>query len=447
MIPAGPMLSGISNKEKALARERYARGEISKETLLHDYECRIYHGDGICTFYGTANSNQLIAEVLGLHLPGATFVNPGLPLREALTRAASATVCGLTHLGDHYTPIGHVVSEKSVVNAIVAWLATGGSTNETLHLVAIARAAGIRINWDDFSDLSDAVPLLVSIYPNGPGDINSFQQAGGTALLIRELLQNGYLHNDVLTVAGPGLERYTQKPEMDKGRLVWREGPEKSADPNVVRPAAQPFSATGGTRILSGNLGRAVIKVSALADGANTVVEAPAMVFSSQHELAEAFDSGKLNRDLVAVVRFQGPRAIGMPELHKLITFLSIIMERGYAVGLITDGRLSGASGKVPAAIHLTPEAVRKGPLAKVRDGDIIRIDVRAKSLELKVGDRELEAREFAPFDLSSHKFGLGRQIFAPLRRELSGAEEGASAIYTYVDEIIRTAGPEKEKP
>ncbi len=447
MIPAGPMRSGLSNKEKSMARERYARGEISKETLLHDYECRIYQGDGICTFYGTANSNQLIAEVLGLHLPGATFVNPGLPLREALTRAASAMVCSQTHLGENYTPIGHIVSEKSVVNAIVAWLATGGSTNETLHLVAIARAAGIRINWDDFSDLSDVVPLLVSIYPNGPGDINSFQQAGGAALLIRELLQSGHLHSDVLTVAGPGLERYTQKPEMDGDRLIWLEGPEKTADNNVIRPVAQPFSSTGGTRILSGNLGRAVIKVSALADGVDTVVEAPAMVFSSQHELAEAFDSGKLDRDLVAVVRFQGPRAIGMPELHKLITFLSIIMERGYTVGLVTDGRLSGASGKVPAAIHLTPEAVCKGPLAKVLDGDIIRIDVRAKSLELKVSDLELESREYAPFDLSSHKFGLGRQIFAPLRRELSGAEEGASSIYSYVEETIRASEPEKEKP
>ncbi len=447
MIPAGPMISGISNREKTKARERYARGEISKETLLHDYECRIYHGDGICTFYGTANSNQLIAEVLGLHLPGTTFIHPGTPLREALTRAASATVCSLTHLGGNYTPIGHIVNEKSVVNAIVAWLTTGGSTNETLHLVAIARAAGVCINWDDFSDLSDVVPQLVSIYPNGPGDINNFQEAGGTALLIRELLQSGHLHSDVLTVAGPGLKRYTQKPELENGQVVWSEGPETSVDRNVIRPADQPFAATGGTRILSGNLGRAVIKISALTDGVDTVVEAPALVFNSQHELAEAFNADKLNRDMVAVVRFQGPRAIGMPELHKLITFLSIIMERGYTVGLVTDGRLSGASGKVPAAIHLTPEAVCKGPLAKVLDGDIIRIDVRAKSLELKVSDIELESRQYAPFDLSSHKFGLGRQIFAPLRRELSGAEEGASSIYSYVDETIRASEPEKEKP
>jgi phosphogluconate dehydratase len=447
MIPAGPMISGISNREKAKARERYVRGEISKETLLHDYECKIYHGDGICTFYGTANSNQMIAEVLGLHLPGATFIHPGSPLREALTRAASATVCSLTHLGGNYIPIGHVVNEKSVVNAIVAWLATGGSTNETLHLVAIARAAGIRINWDDFSDLSDAVPQLVSIYPNGPGDINSFQEAGGTALLIRELLQSGHLHSDVLTVAGPGLGRYTQKPKLENSRLVWSEGPETSVDRNVIRPADQPFAATGGTRILSGNLGRAVIKISALTDGVDTVVEAPAMVFNSQHELAEAFNADELNRDLIAVFRFQGPRAIGMPELHNLITYLSVIMERGFTVGLVTDGRLSGASGKVPSAIHLTPEAVRQGPLAKVRDGDIIRIDVRAKRLELKVSDRELESREYAPFDLSSHKFGMGRQIFAPLRKDLSGAEEGASSIYTYGDEIIRVSAPEKEKP
>lgn len=431
MIPAGPMYTGLSNREKARARERFELGEISRETLLMDFECRIYHGDGICTFYGTANSNQMIAEFLGLHLPGATFVHPGTPLREALTREAAAAVCGLTHLGAGYTPIGRVVSEKSVVNAIVALLATGGSTNETLHLVAIARAAGICINWDDFSDLSDAVPLFVEIYPNGSGDINSFQEAGGTALLIRELLQRGCLHEDVLTVAGPGLERYTRRPDIVEGRLAWVEGPKASSDSSIIRPVDQPFFPTGGIRILTGNLGRAVIKSSALKDGADTLVEAPAVVFDSQEALAEAFHGDRLNRDLVAVVRFQGPRANGMPELHKLITFLSILMERGYRVGLVTDGRLSGASGKVPSAIHLTPEAMSGGPLAKVRDGDVIRIDVRAKRLELKVSEDELAGRECIRFDADSRQMGLGRPIFATLRNHLCGAEEGATAIFS----------------
>lgn len=430
MIPAGPMKTGLSNREKAKARERYARGEITKETLLIDYECRIYHGDGICTFYGTANSNQMIAEMLGLHLPGATFIQTDSPLREALTREASATVCTLTHLGSNYTPIGQVISEKSIVNAMAALLATGGSTNETLHLVAIARAAGILIDWDDFSDMSDAVPQLVSIYPNGPGDINSFQDAGGTALLIRELLKCGCLYDDVQTVAGPGLERYTHRPMLENGMLVWEEGPKSSADPNVIRNAENPFAPTGGIRILSGNLGRAVIKSSALANGADTVVEAPAMVFNSQHELSEAFHAGRLDRDLVAVVRFQGPRGNGMPELHKLITFLSILMDRGFAVGLVTDGRLSGASGKVPSVIHLTPEAAQEGPLAKVRDGDIIRIDVRAKSLELKVSAEEMASREPVKPDLSAYHVGFGRQIFSTIRNHLSGAECGATTLF-----------------
>jgi phosphogluconate dehydratase len=445
MIPAGPMKTGLSNREKAKARERYARGEITRETLLNDYECRIYHGDGICTFYGTANSNQLIAEMLGLHLPGATFIPTASPLREALTQEAASTVCTLTHLGNNYTPIGQVVSEKSIVNAMAALLATGGSTNETLHLVAIARAAGIIIDWDDFSDMSDAVPQLVSIYPNGPGDINSFQDAGGTALLIRELLKCGCLHDDVQTVAGPGLGRYTRKPVLENGLLVWEEGPTTSAEPTVIRAAENPFASTGGIRILSGNLGRAVIKSSALSNGVDTLVEAPAMVFNSQHELAEAFNAGQLDRDLVAVVRFQGPRAIGMPELHKLITFLSIVMERGYTVGLVTDGRLSGASGKVPSAIHLTPEAAVGGVLSKVLDGDIIRIDVRAKQLELKVSPDVLNAREVVSHDLSSHHIGLGREIFTTMRNHLCGAEQGARSIFSCGEQHIRATGPEKE--
>ena len=310
-------------------------------------------------------------------MPGASFINPDDPLREALTSAAAIKVTAMTHLGKNYTPIGHVVSEKSVVNAMVGLLATGGSTNQTIHIVAVARAAGIRINWDDFSNLSDVVPLLVRIYPNGPGDINDFEAAGGMAVLIRELLEAGFLHNDVQTVAGPGLEQYTSKPELEKGKVVWGAGPETSLDSEVIASAKQPFSPTGGLKVLDGNLGRAVMKVSALANGEQTLIEAPAMVFHTQDDLKKAFHEGRMNRDLVAVVRFQGPQANGMPELHKLITPLSVIMDRGFQVAMVTDGRLSGASGKVPSAIHVSPEAFCGGLLAKVQDGDIIRIDVR----------------------------------------------------------------------
>lgn len=434
LVPGGPMRSGLSNREKALAREQFAQGKISKEEMLA-VESASYHGTGTCTFYGTANSNQLIAEIMGLHLPGASFVNPDDPLREALTNAASARVCELTHLGENYTPLGWVVSERSVVNGIVGLVATGGSTNQTMHVVAIARAAGIRINWDDFSELSDAVPLLVRIYPNGPGDINSFQAAGGMAVLIRELLEGGFLHNEVLTVAGPGLERYTQSPALVAGKVQWSEGPGKSLAPEVITSLAQPFSPTGGLKTLSGNLGRAVIKTSALADGAATKIEAPAMVFHTQAGLEEAFQAGKLDRDLVAVIRFQGPQATGMPELHKLITPLSVVMGRGYRVAMVTDGRLSGASGKVPAAIHVTPEALCGGLLAKVQDGDLIRLDVEAGVLELLVDAAELAKREYAEADLGEQRYGVGRQIFAALRSDMLGAEEGASALFTYVQE------------
>ncbi|PKN45555.1 MAG: phosphogluconate dehydratase, partial [Deltaproteobacteria bacterium HGW-Deltaproteobacteria-16] len=366
LVPGGPMRTGLPNREKALAREQFAQGKISKEEMLA-VECASYHGAGTCTFYGTANSNQLIAEIMGLHLPGASFVNPDDPLREPLTNAASARICELTHLGGNYTPIGRVVSERSVVNGIVGLVATGGSTNQTMHLVAIARAAGIRINWDDFSEISDAVPLLVRIYPNGPGDINSFQAAGGMAVLIRELLEGGFLHNEVMTVAGPGLERYTQSPTLVAGKIRWSEEPKESREKEVIAPLAQPFSPSGGLKVVSGNLGRAVIKVSALADGAATTIEAPAMVFHTQAALEEAFQAGTLDRDVVAVIRFQGPQATGMPELHKLITPLAVVLGRGFRVAMVTDGRLSGASGKVPAAIHVTPEALCGGLLAKVR--------------------------------------------------------------------------------
>ena len=340
----------------------------------------------------------------------------------------------MTHLGQDYTPIGQVISEKNVVNAMAGILATGGSTNQTMHLVAIARAAGIRINWDDFSDLSSAVPMLVRIYPNGPGDINSFEKAGGMALLIKELLDGGYIHSDVQTVAGKGLEHYLKKPVLENNKPVWTAGPQKSSDPEVFATSKQPFSPSGGLKLLTGNLGRAVIKSSALTDGADTVIEAPAMIFHTQQDLVEAFQQGLLNRDLVAVIRFQGPQANGMPELHKLITPLSVIMDRGFQVGMVTDGRLSGASGKVPAAIHVTPEAFCGGLLAKVVDGDMIRLDVKNSTLELKVSDEELQQREYAdPRELEDQRYGLGRQIFAPLRNHLLGAEEGASSLFTYV--------------
>ncbi len=442
LIPGGPMTSGLPNKEKAHARELFAEGKIGRREMLAS-EVKAYHSAGTCTFYGTANSNQLMAEMLGMHLPGASFVNAGTKLRDALTRAASARIANMTHLGDDYTPVGRVISEKSVVNAMVGLLATGGSTNETMHLVAIARAAGIRIDWNDFAELSDNVPLLVRIYPNGSGDINSFQQAGGMSLLIRELLKGGLVHEDVQTVAGSGLSNYLQEPVLEDNRAVWRDGPEQTADPEVIAPVDRPFEIMGGIKVLSGNLGRAIMKISALAEGEKTLVEAPAMVFNSQHELEEAFTEGKLNRDLVAVVRFQGPQANGMPELHKLITYLSITMDRGYTVGLVTDGRLSGASGKVPFAIHCTPEAFCGGMLAKVQDGDIIRLDPHNNALELKVDGQELVDREYAAPDLETHRYGLGRQIFAPLRKDLLGAEQGASSIFTYVHESCNVVFPQ----
>ncbi|AGF76898.1 6-phosphogluconate dehydratase [Desulfocapsa sulfexigens DSM 10523] len=434
LIPAGPMTSGIANKDKNTVREAYAKGEVGHAELLAS-EVKAYHSPGTCTFYGTANSNQLMAEMLGMHLPGSSFVNAGTKLREALTRSAAERITSLTHLGRNYTPLAHVISEKAIVNAIVGLMATGGSTNETMHLVAIARAAGIRIDWNDFAEISDITPLLVRIYPNGSGDINSFQRAGGMALLIRELLKGGLLHEDVQTVAGKGFAQYTEAPLLENGRTVWRKGPEQAGDSTVIATVNKPFELLGGIKVLSGNLGRAIMKISALADGEKTFVEAPAMVFNSQQELEDAFKADRLNRDMVAVVRFQGPRANGMPELHKLITHLSITMDRGYKVGLVTDGRLSGASGKVPFAIHCTPEAVTGGLLNKVQDGDIICMDAHNSILELKVNEEELGKRQAFVHNLDATRYGLGRQVFAPLRKNLLGAEEGASSIFTYRDE------------
>jgi phosphogluconate dehydratase len=424
-VPAGPMPSGLPNKEKARIRQLYAEGKVGRDELLAS-EMQSYHSPGTCTFYGTANSNQMLMEIMGLHLPGAAFVNPGTPLREALTQAAAIRVAGLTALGEHYTPIGRVVDERAIVNGIIGLLATGGSTNHTIHLVAIARAAGIAINWDDFSDLSNVIPLLARVYPNGSADVNQFQAAGGVGLIIRELLGAGLLHGDVLTVAGPGLARYSEEPYLDGRTLAWRAGAAHSHDPAIVGTVAAPFSADGGMKLLTGNLGRAVIKTSAVAP-AHRAVEAPARVFHDQHELIQAFDAGALQGDFIAVVRFQGPRANGMPELHKLTPILGVLQDRGQRVALVTDGRMSGASGKVPAAIHVTPECAAGGPLARVHDGDVIRLDAEHGVLEARVDPAVFAARVPATADLSGNQFGVGRELFGVFRERVSGAEQGAS--------------------
>jgi phosphogluconate dehydratase len=393
-VPAGPMTSGLSNNDKAKVRQLFAQGKVDRHALL-EAEMQAYHGPGTCTFYGTANSNQMLMEVMGLHLPGAAFVNPGTALRDALTAAAARRVAGLTALGSAHTPIGQVVDERAIVNAIVGLLATGGSTNHTIHLVAIARAAGIVIDWSDFAELSAVVPLLARIYPNGKADVNHFHAAGGLALLVRELLDAGLLHEDVLTVAGRGLRAYAQEPVLDGETLRWREAAADSLDPDVLRPAAQPFQADGGLRLLQGNLGRAVFKASAVKPE-HRAVTAPAAVFDSQADMLAAFKAGTLARDVVVVVRFQGPRANGMPELHQLTPSLAVLQDQGHKVALVTDGRMSGASGKVPAAIHVTPEAKDGGALCRVRDGDLIRLDAHAGTLEIKVDPAELAARPAA---------------------------------------------------
>lgn len=423
-VPAGPMPSGLSNKAKAEVRERFAEGKASREELLES-EMQAYHSPGTCTFYGTANTNQMLMEVMGLHLPGASFVNPDTPLREALTREAAHQVTRLTRQSEHYLPLGQIVDERCMVNAVVALLATGGSTNHTLHLPAVAQAAGIQLTWQDMAELSEVVPSLAHVYPNGKADINHFHAAGGTALLIRELLEAGLLHEDVATVAGPGLRRYTQEPFLEGQQLVWREGPNTSLDDSILRLVAQPFSTEGGLRLLDGNLGRGVMKLSAVAPE-RYVVEAPARVFHDQAELAAAFQAGELECDFVAVVRFQGPRCNGMPELHKLTPYLSVLQDRGFKVALVTDGRMSGASGKVPAAIHVCPEAFDGGPLARVQDGDVIRVDGRSGELQLMLDQAEFAAR--TPMAPPAPAVGCGRELFAFMRNSLSTAEEGASA-------------------
>ena len=404
-----------------------AEGKVDRMALLES-EAASYHAPGTCTFYGTANTNQMVVEFMGMQLPGSSFVHPDSPLRDALTAAAARQVTRMTGNGNEWMPIGKMIDEKVVVNGIVALLATGGSTNHTMHLVAMARAAGIQINWDDFSDLSDVVPLMARLYPNGPADINHFQAAGGVPVLVRELLKAGLLHEDVNTVAGFGLSRYTLEPWLNNGELDWREGAEKSLDSNVIASFEQPFSHHGGTKVLSGNLGRAVMKTSAV-PVENQVIEAPAVVFESQHDVMPAFEAGLLDRDCVVVVRHQGPKANGMPELHKLMPPLGVLLDRCFKIALVTDGRLSGASGKVPSAIHVTPEAYDGGLLAKVRDGDIIRVNGQTGELTLLVDEAELAAREPHIPDLSASRVGTGRELFSALREKLSGAEQGATCI------------------
>jgi phosphogluconate dehydratase len=433
-VPAGPMTSGLSNDDKAKIRQQFATGQVGRDALL-EAESAAYHGHGTCTFYGTANSNQMLMEIMGLHLPGSAFVHPHTPLRDALTAAAAQRVLELTAEGGAYTPIGHVVNEKAVVNGIVGLLATGGSTNHTLHLVAIARAAGIIIDWNDFDELSAIVPLLAKVYPNGKADVNHFHAAGGMAFLVRNLLEGGLLHEDVTTVAGRGLSHYVQEPKLVDGALTWVDGPRESGDAKVLRPIGEPFQPDGGLRLMQGKLGRGVIKISAVAKEHRTV-RAPAIVFDSQEAVQAAFDKGDLKRDFVAVVRFQGARANGMPELHRLTPLLGVLQDQGFHVALVTDGRMSGASGKVPAVIHVSPEALLAGPLGKVRDGDMIVIDAEHGVLDVEIDEAQWAQREVqAPQHQADNEVGFGRELFGVFRAAAAPAEMGASVFGPLVGE------------
>jgi phosphogluconate dehydratase len=426
-VPGGPMPSGIPNKEKARIRQLYAEGKVGRDALLES-EAQSYHSPGTCTFYGTANSNQVLMEVMGLHLPGAAFVPPNTTLRDALTSAAAKRAASITALGENYLPLARIADERAFVNAIVALLATGGSTNHTIHLIAMARIAGLIVNWDDFNDLSDIVPLLARIYPNGGADVNHFHAAGGVGFLIRELLSSGLLHGDTTTIMGSGLEAYTREPWLSEQGLAWREIPQASGDSEVLRPITNPFGADGGLKLLQGNLGRAVIKTSAV-HPQHRVVEAPARVFDDQADVIRAFKAGELNRDCIVVVRYQGPRANGMPELHQLTPTLASLQSRGFKVALVTDGRMSGASGAVPAAIHVTPECLAGGMLDRVRDGDVILLDSHEGILEATVSREVLHARATSIPDLSRNEHGMGRELFASFRRSAGDAEAGAIAL------------------
>ncbi|MQR01448.1 phosphogluconate dehydratase [Glaciimonas soli] len=424
-VPGGPMTSGMSNKEKVKIRQLYAEGKVDRAGLL-EAESQSYHGAGTCTFYGTANSNQMLMEALGLHLPGSAFITPNTPLRDALTAEAGRQALRITDHTENYRPVGHVISEKSIVNAIVTLLATGGSTNHTLHLIAIAKAAGIIVDWTDFDELSAVVPLLTRIYPNGDADVNHFHAAGGTGFVIRELLDAGLMHDDVTTILGNSLRAHCAEPFLEGAGVVFKASPEKSADDTVLRTAATPFSADGGLRLLTGNLGRSVIKISAVKPE-HWLVQAPAIVFNSQAEFMKAFKAGELDKDFVAVLSHQGPRANGMPELHSLTPALGILQDKGRHVALVTDGRMSGASGKVPAAIHVTPEVLANGPLALVRTGDIIKLDANHGILEALVPAEEWAKRQPEDADLSENQVGMGRELFAMFRQSISAAEEGAT--------------------
>jgi len=426
-IPAGPMESGLKNKEKQRIRQLFAEGKVGREELLQA-ESDSYHSAGTCTFYGTANSNQVLLEALGLQLPGSSFVNPSDPMRQRLTIEACHQLTRVTALGSDYRPVGEIVDERSIVNATVSLLASGGSTNHTMHLVAIARAAGIIVNWDDIAELSAVVPLLAKVYPNGEADVNHFHAAGGTSCMFRQLLDSGFMHGDAKTVWGENFSSFTQESFVEDDKIVWRESPEQPLDLEVLTTIAQPFSKEGGIRLLAGNIGRGVIKVSAVAPE-HQVIEAPAIVLDDQDKLEGMFKAGLLNKDCVVVVRHQGPKALGMPELHKLTPFLGILQDKGYKVALVTDGRMSGASGKVPAAIHIVPEAVEGGLLAKLQNDDLIRVDAVSGQIECLEDMNVVNSREAAPNPKGSQR-GCGRELFAVNRDNISNAEQGASYLF-----------------
>ncbi|WP_112320900.1 phosphogluconate dehydratase [Oceanibium sediminis] len=424
-LPAGPMTSGLPNDQKAKVRQQFASGEVGRDALMKA-EMDSYHGPGTCTFYGTANTNQMLMEFMGLHLPGASFVNPGTPLRDALTAEGAKRALAISALGNEYTPVSDILDERAWVNGIVGLMATGGSTNLLIHLIAMARAAGVVLDWEDFADLSDATPLMARVYPNGLADVNHFHAAGGLGYMIGELLEAGLLHPDTQTVVGQGLARYAQEPKLDNGALKWVDGAKESLNVKILRPVSDPFQATGGTKRLSGNLGTGVMKVSAVAPERH-VIEAPARVFEGQEAVKAAFRAGSITEDTVVVVRYQGPKANGMPELHSLTPILAVLQDKGLKVALVTDGRMSGASGKVPSAIHVSPEALDGGPLAQLRDGDVVRVD--AVKGTLSVLDETVLERPITPPDLSANREGCGREMFQAFRDAVCPAEQGACAL------------------
>ena len=424
-VPAGPMPSGLPNDEKSKVRQQFAAGEVGRDKLM-EAEMASYHSPGTCTFYGTANSNQMLMEIMGLHLPGSSFVNPNTEMRDALTGAAAERAAAITRLGNDYLPVGEILDERAFVNGIVGLMATGGSTNLVLHLPAMARAAGVLVDIEDFHDISDAVPLMARVYPNGLADVNHFHAAGGLGYMVRHLLEAGLLHEDVRTVAGGGMNRYMTEPKLRDGRVTWEEGPRDSLNDKILRPASDPFAPIGGLKQLQGNLGRGVIKISAVAPERH-IVEAPARVFTDQEQVKAAFKAGEFTNDTIVVVRFQGPSANGMPELHSLTPILAVLQDRGLKVALVTDGRMSGASGKVPAAIHISPEAAKGGPLARVRDGNLIRLDAVNGVIECK--GKDFDSREAAVADLSGNQYGMGREMFALFRAAAGDATEGACGI------------------